>query len=410
MVCRTVGGVVALACLLGGSVSAQQIPRMPEGVGVGTAGYGIVDSTHMQYSNSGTEKNKLEAEGFGPLYGAINSGALGPLIDLLAGGPYTGNPIFNNVKLRTRGEVYGIGYSHGVDEKVTFDMRWRFGNLRTKIYGKDTPDFARISQLVTLSGGEPVDDAHMNDRLIDADFSLAFWMDEQEVGDSSMAQTAIIAGYTHRNSWDTGQDLVKFALTELARMNRPGYLRLGFQSKITDLDGGLGLEYGMQANYHPEGDTQNANTAILINNTQLSVGALTGFPTGGAGPVRKPVEDVRSAAHWGASAHFLVTSDAGPLDLGAGVYYQYENDHGFRRIQRTGNPVADASIISERPSEDRGFWRFMLAWNTFDEYQRGETDLPFNLSLQIDDSFFGRNLSELQIATVRFSLPLMGGS
>jgi hypothetical protein len=373
---------------------------MPEGVGAATLGYAVIDSTNGQYDNSGHVKNKVEATGFGPLLtGAYNVaglqfGVLGPVIDS-----------FNALKLRTRGEVYGMAYNHGVSEDVTVGGKFRVGNMRTRIVHKADPAFAQIQAILPIAGFESADDAFMDDRLIAAQLNAAFWLDDEYLDDDTKHQSAFILGYTHRGSWSTGgHDLVEFALTDLARMNRPPFLRMGFEGTTTDEYDGIQLSYGAHLHYHLSGKTREANPAIIISNSN-GVGAIPGAQT-----FLTPIEGVESVSHFGGALDFnasMPIDDERTTNVGLGFWLEYEGNYSLRDVGFSGNPIIDGAFRNtERDAESRGYLRLSLTHSTVEQYMQGLTNVPYIVTLQIDDSVYGRNQSLLQVASLRFTMPL----
>ncbi|GEM_PF-2742654 len=395
------------------AVGQDYINRLPDGVGVATVGYAVVDSGTDQYDNSSKERNKVSTTGFGPLLQAAFNFQSG----LAFGVPTAPAMNFDALKLRTRGEVYGAAYTHGVTEDVTMSGKFRMGNLRTAIKHQTAPAFAQVQTALGTSGFETADDAHMNDRLITADLDAAFWMEDEYVNDDLKHEAAVIVGYTHRASWQTGaHDLVEFALADLARMNRPGFLRVGFQGKLSDDYTGVQFTYGAQLNYHFKGKTREVNPAFVLSN---SANAFFATPAGGGAPLSPslaPIESVESVAHYGFSFNLggsmPVTEDRA-TSVGLGVWMEYEQGYALRDVGFSGNPFPlfpfDAARNTERVAQARGYLRVSLTHNTIQAYKDGLTDFPYVLSLQVDDSVYGRNQSELQLGTLRLSVPLTRG-
>ncbi|MFT7462562.1 MAG: hypothetical protein ACI9EF_000902 [Pseudohongiellaceae bacterium] len=393
--------VLLLAGLGHQAVGQDYVPRLPDGVGVATVGYAVIDSGTDQYNNSGNARNKVGVTGFGPLLQAAFNLQSG----LAFGVPTAPAMDFNAMKLRTRGEVYGAAYTHGVSEDVTVSGRFRMGNMRTDIRHTDDPAFAQVQTALAASGFEGADDAHMNDRLISADIEAAFWLDDEYLNDDTKHESAIIVGYSHRGSWRTGgHNLVEFALSDLARMNRPDFLRFGFQGKLIDDYDGVDFTYGAQLNYHMSGSTREVNPAIVLSNAANASGLIPIVPS------KTPIEGVDSVSHYGYTFNLAASM---PLDeeratrVGIGFWMDYEAGYSLHGVGFSNSPIGlDSQRNTKRQAQSRGYVRLNFTHSTIQAFQDGFADLPYVLSLQIDDSIYGRNQSELQIATLRFSVPL----
>jgi len=93
----------------------------------------------------------------------------------------------------------------------------------------------------------------------------------------------------------------------------------------------------------------------------------------------------------------------------AGAYgCRWVNMPEFDRVARTGTP-ADAFVDDDRKAEERGYLHVVVEYDALQEYLRGEWDVPWRLRLEIQDSIWGRNLSELSFVTARLTIPLLAG-
>ncbi|GJM22243.1 MAG: hypothetical protein DHS20C15_21580 [Planctomycetota bacterium] len=381
--------VVCVLATLSWEASAQ---HLPEGVWVLSGGYARIDSGNDGYSNSGKEQPKLIQTGFGPLYfGALLAGTGG----ITPPGVTTN---FSNVDLRTRGEVYSLAAHYGSSEDLTLGVIARFANVTTSINGRDTTDFAVVKGLVQTSGSV-VDEATLNDELLTLDVEGKYWYEDEFLDDDTRRKAAFVFGATYRGAVNIRENLVKFALVELARMNRPPYLRAGYEGQMQwgagDDRDVIELNYGVQAQYHFSGRTNTANSAAILAN--LSTGGASAFPV---------IDDVRSDAHLGAEAFINVSNNVWRgLSFGTGLSWHYEASTDYSKISATGTPT-DAFLVTGRDAEERGYLHVTAEYDAIQEYQRGEWSMPWTLALEIRDSIYGRNLSELSIVALRLSVPV----
>lgn len=387
-------GAVLILAATGGQLVAQ---HLPEGAFVASVGYAVVDSGFDQYDNGGNTKPKLIATGFGPLYFGILQGTP------LAATPGV-TPNFSNVDLRTRGDVYALSGHYGATEDLTIGVIIRVADVVTQVRGQDTTDYAVVSNLVNRSGSV-IHEPRLEDEILTIDFEGKHWYLDQYLEDDLRYKAAFVFGVTYRGAVNLRNNLVRFALVELARMNRPPYLSVGYEGQLSAGPDGSDWElgFGAKLQYHLEGDTNNASPNAIAVNVQTS------FLAPGS-PQLPVIDSVRAEDHLGAEAFVNVKTKVWEgLSLGTGLSWHYEAQTDFSRVLLTGNPVADSLVDDDRKTEERGYLHFIAEYDAIDEYLAGEWSVPWTLQFEIRDSIYGRNLSELSIVSMRVSVPLVAG-
>jgi hypothetical protein len=390
---------MAAGLLMAGGAGAQttalSLPDgpLPKGVPVVTLIDGIVDSHPNQFNNSGNDENKVTATGLGQLLDALDDG--------------TNNKGFAQLKVRTRGHLYGAAVTMGVTEEVTAQLRLRFINLdsmiRHETSGGETI-FHDANEAAGFIGAEPLEDAHM-DTLLDGELNFAVWdPDEQTFDDGSVYRGALTGGLTYRGKTSVGDDLVEYALGELGRLNRPPYLRFGYKGVQTYDDGDLKIMYGAEAAYHFEGETNIVNPAHAANNfviaTNPAAAAFFGLRD------RPLIEHVRSDDHFGVFANINATKDVGNgFSVGGGTWLEYEDGHDLSRVSKTGNPVPGQDFDGARITERKTEWALWYVLSARYNGIAAET-VPILADLEWHESFMGRNRSEIQVLMLKISVPL----
>ncbi|MCB9897170.1 MAG: hypothetical protein H6825_04115 [Planctomycetes bacterium] len=383
---------VCAAALLTGPLAAQTARTMPdapvpEGVPLVTLLFANVESATDQYNNGGHDENKVVATGLGPLlYGIFLAGT--------GGNPLGVSKNFEAIKVRTTGHIWGAAMTYGVTDDVTAQLTVRMLDATARIQNGDAAaspfvggsEIAAANATALAAGAEPLGNATFHNELLDAELNFAAWGDETKYEDGGTYRGAITGGITYRGGKSVGSDLLEYALVELARLDRPPYLRFGYKG-VLDYESGFRVSYGAELAYHLEGQT------IVVNPSNAA------FNAGGGSPSRPLIEDVRSDDHLGVLASLKATQDMGQgWSVSGGSWLDYEDRFYYKRVSQAPVPVKP---VNENQAEYRLFYTLGGRYNGI----AAET-IPIIAELEWNQSIAGRNQSKLQVLALKVSVPL----